>query len=206
MLKSAVLALALSSASGFTMQMAAKPAAKPAAASKVVAKAAAPVKKAAPAPVKKAAIPLKKAAPKAVAKASPQGAYGDALGAQAPLGFYDPFGLVTNVDQVRFDRLRTVELKHGRIAMLAFLGHVVTSNGIHFPGYLSKSADLLFSDVKPGLAAFDNLPALATLQIVLFVGVLEAFVMRDVTGASEFPGDYRNGFDFGWDKFDEQTK
>jgi Chlorophyll A-B binding protein len=24
--------------------------------------------------------------------------------------------------------------------------------------------------------------------------------MQDVTGESTFPGDYRNGFDFGWDK------
>jgi hypothetical protein len=31
--------------------------------------------------------------------------------------------------------------------------------------------------------------------------------MKDVTGDSEFPGDFRNGaLDFGWDTFDEETK
>ena len=38
-----------------------------------------------------------------------------------------------NVDQERFDRLRSVELKHGRVSMLAVLGHIVTSNGIRLP-------------------------------------------------------------------------
>ena len=31
--------------------------------------------------------------------------------------------------------------------------------------------------------------------------------MKDVTGKSEFPGDFRNGaLDFGWGTFDEETK
>ena len=37
------------------------------------------------------------------------------IGAQAPLGFWDPLGLLVDADQERFDRLRTVETKHGRI-------------------------------------------------------------------------------------------
>lgn len=44
------------------------------------------------------------------------------LGAQPPLGFWDPIGLLKNADQERFDRLRYVEIKHGRISMLAILG------------------------------------------------------------------------------------
>ena len=43
-------------------------------------------------------------------------AFEDALGAQPPLGFFDPLGLVADGDQEKFDRLRYVELKHGRIA------------------------------------------------------------------------------------------
>jgi len=39
-----------------------------------------------------------------------------------------------------------------------------------------------------------------------FVGLLELFVMKDITGG-EFPGDFRNeALDFGWDTFDEETK
>ena len=41
------------------------------------------------------------------------------LGAQAPLGFFDPLGACADGDKENFDRLRWVELKHGRIAMLA---------------------------------------------------------------------------------------
>jgi hypothetical protein len=146
----------------------------------------------------------KKAAAKKVATPKFIG-YDGELGAQAPLGFWDPLGMLTGVDQERFDRLRGVELKHGRVAQLAFLGHVTTSNGYHLPGNLATG--LKFSDVEPGLAAFKNLPPLGTFQIILFVGWLEVFVMRDVAGTAEFVGDFRNGFiDFGWDKFTPAQK
>ena len=38
----------------------------------------------------------------------------DALGAQPPLGFWDPLGLLKNADQQRFDTLRKYEVKHGK--------------------------------------------------------------------------------------------
>ena len=87
----------------------------------------APVKKAAP--VK--AVPQKAAAPVSSFSSS---SFASALGAQAPLGFWDPLGLLKDADQERFDRLRSVELKHGRISMLAILGHLTTTAGIHWPG------------------------------------------------------------------------
>jgi len=91
----------------------------------------APAKKAAPAPAKKVA-----AAPAPVkrASASSTSSFASALGAQPPLGFWDPLGLLKDADQERFDRLRTVELKHGRISMLAVLGHLTTTAGVHLPG------------------------------------------------------------------------
>ena len=45
-------------------------------------------------------------------------AFESELGSQPPLGFFDPLGLLTNADQERFERLRYVELKHGRICQL----------------------------------------------------------------------------------------
>ncbi|WP_369335293.1 chlorophyll a/b-binding protein, partial [Natrialba sp. PRR66] len=51
-------------------------------------------------------------------------AFESELGAQAPLGFYDPLGLVADGDQEKFDRLRYVEIKHGRISMLAVAGYL----------------------------------------------------------------------------------
>lgn len=45
----------------------------------------------------------------------------NAIGAQPPLGFWDPLGLLNDADQSRFDRLRYVETKHGRIAMVKYI-------------------------------------------------------------------------------------
>ena len=61
---------------------------------------------------------------------------------QAPLGFWDPLGLLADADQAKFDRLRTVETKHGRIAQLAILGHLVTTAGYRLPASLTPGYDL----------------------------------------------------------------
>eukprot|EP00815_Leptocylindrus_aporus_P007007 CAMPEP_0116057802 /NCGR_PEP_ID=MMETSP0322-20121206/4826_1 /TAXON_ID=163516 /ORGANISM="Leptocylindrus danicus var. apora, Strain B651" /LENGTH=211 /DNA_ID=CAMNT_0003541879 /DNA_START=135 /DNA_END=770 /DNA_ORIENTATION=- len=127
------------------------------------------------------------------------------LGSQPPIGFFDPLGLLDDADQERFDRLRYVEIKHGRISQLAVLGHIVTSSGARLPGYIDLDGTK-FSDVPSGLAAFDKISAPGLMQILFFIGVLELNVMKD-TGLGEFPGDFRNGYmDFGWDSFDEETK
>jgi hypothetical protein len=94
-----------------------------------------------------------------------------AIGAQAPLGFWDPLGLLKEADQERFDRLRYVETKHGRIAMLAILGHLVTSAGIRLPGEIAFGVP--FSSIKAGLAAFKDIPVAGTVQIFFFIGLLE---------------------------------
>ena len=41
------------------------------------------------------------------------------LGVQEPVGFWDPLGFTSSGDVSSFKRRRTVELKHGRISMLA---------------------------------------------------------------------------------------
>mmetsp|Transcript_1156 Transcript_1156/g.1203 ORF Transcript_1156/g.1203 Transcript_1156/m.1203 type:complete len:201 (+) Transcript_1156:75-677(+) len=93
------------------------------------------------------------------------------IGAQPPLGFWDPLGLLAEADQERFDRLRYVETKHGRIAMLAILGHLVTSAGIRLPGEIAYG--LPFADMKTGLAAFETIPAAGIAQTVAFIGLIE---------------------------------
>merc|ERR1712165_325052 len=126
--------------------------------------------------------------------------------AQPPLGFFDPLGLLDDADQERFDRLRYVEVKHGRISMLAFLGNIITRAGVHLPGSID-TAGTSFDSIPDGWAAVGAIPQAGLLQIIAFVGTLELFVMKDVTGEAEFPGDFRNGsLDFGWDTFDEETK
>jgi hypothetical protein len=133
-------------------------------------------------------------------------AFDDALGAQAPLGLWDPMGMLSGADQERFDRLRYVEIKHGRICQLAFLGQVITRAGIHLPGDIDYSGHS-FASYPNGVAAVigpDAIPTAGIVQMVAFVGFLECAFMRDVpdTG-NEFVGDFRNGYiDFGWDTFD----
>ena len=146
-------------------------------------------------------------APSQVAKSSTSlNAFEGELGVQPPLGFFDPLGLLDDADQDRFDRLRYVELKHGRICQLAFLGNIITRAGIHLPGDID-TAGTAFTSIPDGWAAVGAIPSAGLAQIVLFVGALELAVMKDVTGEAEFPGDFRNGaLDFGWDTFDEETK
>ena len=129
----------------------------------------------------------------------------NALGAQAPLGFWDPLGLVADGDQEKFDRLRYVEIKHGRISMLAVVGYLVAENGIRLPGLIDYSGKT-FADVPNGFAALTAISGPGVAQIIAFIGFLELAVMKDITGG-EFPGDFRNGaLDFGWDSFDAETQ
>ena len=147
---------------------------------------------------------------KATSTAVSMSEFSEELGAQPPLGCWDPFGMLNGADQERFDRLRYVEIKHGRICQLGFLGQVVTRAGIHLPGAIDYSGDS-FDSYPNGVAALigpNSIPTAGLVQIIAFIGVLECAVMRDIEGTgNEFVGDFRNGYiDFGWDSFDEETK
>ena len=93
------------------------------------------------------------------------------IGAQPPLGFWDPLGLLADADQAKFDRLRTVETKHGRIAQLAILGHLVTTAGYRLPTSLTPGYDL--STVGNGLKALTDLPVEAIFGTLLTVAAIE---------------------------------
>ena len=66
-------------------------------------------------------------------------------------------GLLKNADQEQYDQLRKAEIKHGRIAMLAVVGHIVTTAGFRANGDIAFGVP--FASVKNGLAAFDTIPA-----------------------------------------------
>ena len=146
---------------------------------------------------------------KQAATTSSLSAFEGELGAQDPLGFYDPLNLVADGDEAKFNRLRYVELKHGRIAMLAFLGQITTRAGLHLPFSIDLEGNSFdsFPDGYAAISGPDAIPSAGVGQIVLFIGILELFVLKDVTGDGEFPGDFRNGaLDFGWDDFGPKTK
>jgi Chlorophyll A-B binding protein len=129
------------------------------------------------------------------------------LGAQPPLGFFDPLGITAKGDINDFERLRYVEIKHGRICMLAVVGYLVTAAGIRLPGDLTLDGTS-FADIPSGFAAVGALPESGLIQTVGFIGFLELFVMKDIKGTgNEHIGDFRNGaLDYGWDSFDDATK
>jgi len=106
-----------------------------------------------------------------VAKASSSLKMGfeDEIGAQAPLGFWDPLGLCS---EEKFERYREVEMKHGRIAQLAILGHLVTTAGVRLPFDYTLEGDS-YSKIPTGIAALTALPALGLAQVVAFIGLIE---------------------------------
>jgi len=109
------------------------------------------------------------------------------IGAQPPLGFWDPLGLLKDADQGRFERLRFVEIKHGRVAMLAMVGHIVTTAGIRLPGNIDVAGDK-FSDYPAGLAALATMPLFGVFQLIASIGWWDLKVWKQVEGST--PGDF----------------
>jgi len=95
------------------------------------------------------------------------------------VGYWDPMNLV-DYDQFSVGQegsigfLRQAEIKHGRVAMAAFVGYVVQSNGIHFPWKLT--GDVSYADISAAGSPpeqWDALPTAAKVQILCFIGFLE---------------------------------
>merc|ERR1712087_540402 len=90
--------------------------------------------------------------------------FGGVIGVLPPLGVYDPLGLIETRDMRRYE---IMEIKHGRAAMLGFLHVIHVEAGVRFPGYISGSAELKFSDVPSGLfASLEAVPKLGWIQIL----------------------------------------
>jgi len=121
--------------------------------------------------------------------ASPLRAFESELGVQDPVGFWDPLGLSTDGNLQTFNRRRAIEFKHGRISMLACMGYI-TPEYTKFPGFLSPSQSLKFSDVPNGLAAISKVPALGWVQIFCFIGFME--------GRDGLKWDNESRGDIGW--------
>lgn len=127
------------------------------------------------------------------------------VGAQMPLGFWDPLSFLGSGDESRFERLREVEIKHGRISMLAVVGYLTTYAGVRLAGMEDMPTG--FEALNPSVWSANPVAKDQIYGAVVFIAFMEFFVMKDHLGRAEFPGDYRNGgFDLGWDNFDDKTK
>jgi len=116
-------------------------------------------------------------------------AFEEELGVQKPIGFWDPLGFTKDGDEGTFRRRRCVELKHGRVCMIASIGYIVPEY-FKFEGYLSPSQGLKFADVPNGLAALSKVPGSGIAQFISFAGTLELWVFLD--DPKRAPGDFEN--------------
>lgn len=106
------------------------------------------------------------------------------------IGKYDPIGLADynfwgTSDSETIGFLRESEIKHGRIAMFAFVGYCVHANGITWPWNMMMDGTP-FPKVDSAPEAWDAIPDSAKLQIFGFVGFLEYY--REVTGTHYMKG------------------
>merc|ERR1719215_848313 len=115
------------------------------------------------------------------------------------VGFYDPLNLAdaefwgaTNEQTIGF--LRHAEIKHGRVAMFAFVGYIVHANGIKFPWAMQMDGTPFPSETNPP-ALWDAISDDAKWQIFSLIGFLE-FWSELSTGDNKHymrggrPGDY----------------
>jgi hypothetical protein len=109
-------------------------------------------------------------------------------------GFWDPLDLASQNfweqgNEATIGFLRHAEIKHGRVAMAAFVGFIVQENGICFPWALTggplagtgpfenvPGETIMFSDIAAAggpMAQWDALPSSAKLQILGTIFILE---------------------------------
>jgi len=98
------------------------------------------------------------------------------------VGYFDPLELgsdefweQSNESTIGF--LREAEIKHGRIAMFAFVGYIVHANGIKFPWAMQMDGTP-FPSVSSAPEAWDQISDAAKWQIIAFVGFLEFVSFR----------------------------
>eukprot|EP00930_Biecheleria_cincta_P040653 TRINITY_DN2784_c0_g1_i3.p1 TRINITY_DN2784_c0_g1~~TRINITY_DN2784_c0_g1_i3.p1 ORF type:complete len:287 (-),score=60.92 TRINITY_DN2784_c0_g1_i3:100-900(-) len=108
------------------------------------------------------------------------------VGVTAPLGFFDPVGFAKKGDEAGFRKLRSAEIKHGRVAMMGALGAVV-QHYVQIPG---------FEKIPKGLGAVtSDVGSIGMIALVLVSGVFELVLWKDDDGKA--PGDYGNPVSFG---------
>jgi len=114
------------------------------------------------------------------------------------VGFWDPLNL-SGADlwgkgnEATIGWIRHAEIKHGRVAMFAFVGYCVTANGVHWPWALNAEGTT-FADISAAgypNEQWDALPTAAKLQILGAIGFLEfigegGFNSLEASGAKHY--------------------
>jgi hypothetical protein len=115
------------------------------------------------------------------------------------VGFWDPLGIADDAMPETIGWFRHAEIKHGRVAMAAFVGYCIQANGICFPwalsapigsvGAMASQPAISFADISAAggpADQWDALPTAAKLQILGVVGFLEMW--SETSAALELDG------------------
>jgi hypothetical protein len=91
--------------------------------------------------------------------------------------FFDPLNLSEQnfwgtSEEATIGFLRHAEIKHGRIAMFAFVGFISGSNGVRWPWPMTLEGTPFPTDAAPG-AQWDAIPSAAKWQIICFAAIFE---------------------------------
>jgi hypothetical protein len=85
---------------------------------------------------------------------------------------WDPLKLAEMGSEETLAWYRHSEVKHGRVAMAAFVGWWAVGAGFHLPGELAHGLEFGAIPSK-GLAAWDAVPGWGKAQMLLFAGLIE---------------------------------
>ena len=110
------------------------------------------------------------------------------------VGFYDPLNLAEaefwdQSNEATIGFLRQAEIKHGRVAMAAFVGFIVHSNGIKFP--FPQAYD--YPAGSSAQEVWDLLPEAGKWQIILTIGFFEFWRENAYVLSSEGQSHYMRG-------------
>jgi hypothetical protein len=116
------------------------------------------------------------------------------------VGYWNPLSLGESSVGSTYDTeaaigfLRHAEIKHGRVAMAAFVGFIVQSNGIHFPWNIAGGISYADIAAAGGPAAqWDAVPTLGKVQIFLTIAALEMWGEGSTTLAADGQKHYMRG-------------
>mmetsp|Transcript_11385 Transcript_11385/g.33957 ORF Transcript_11385/g.33957 Transcript_11385/m.33957 type:complete len:247 (+) Transcript_11385:295-1035(+) len=101
-----------------------------------------------------------------------------AQAANPTVGFWDPLNIADSSGALGDNAAtiawyRQAEIKHGRVAMAAFVGYVAQANGVHWATKMTLGGADWPSGTPP--EQWDALPQASKWQIIAFVGLLEIF-------------------------------
>jgi hypothetical protein len=115
----------------------------------------------------------------------------------SPPKYWDPLSLATQEfweqsNEATIGFLRHAEIKHGRVAMAGFIGYCIHENGIHFP-WKYPGVDWAEFEKMSAPAVWDNLPIGARIQILVGIGILEAWGENSVALEADGEAHYMRG-------------